>query len=117
MRHHNANRKFHRERGVRRAFVRSLIEALVLKEKILTTEARAKEIRGMVEKMITRAKSGTVAARRTLSSSLGGRAPVVRKLVDTLGPRFKDRNGGYTRITKVVKKSSDGRSSAVIEFV
>lgn len=117
MRHHNSKRKFHRERGVRIAFMRSLAEALILKEKILTTEARAKELRPFVEKMITRAKTGTVAARRELSAALGGRASVTKKIVDTLGPRFKDRKGGYTRITKVVKKSSDGRSSAVIEFV
>lgn len=117
MRHHDTKRKFHRERDVRKAFMRSLAEALILKEKILTTEARAKELRPMVEKLITRGKTGGVAARRDIASVLGGRSAVVKKLVDTLGPRFKDRKGGYTRITKVVKKSSDGRASAVIEFV
>jgi large subunit ribosomal protein L17 len=117
MRHHNTTRKFHRERGPRIAFMRSLVEALILKEKILTTEARAKALRPMLEKMITRGKTGTIATRRQLASALGGRPSVVKKIVDTLGPRFKDRNGGYTRITKVVTKSSDGRSNAVIEFV
>lgn len=117
MRHHNSNRKFGRARDQRKAFLRSLAEALILREKILTTEARAKEVRPFVEKLITRAKSGTVAARRELASQLGGRAAVVKKLVDTLGPRFKDRKGGYTRITKVVRKVSDGRASAVIELI
>lgn len=116
MRHHVQKRKFGRERGQRRAFIRSLAEALLLKEKILTTEARAKEIRSVVEKIVTRAKADTVAARREISAVLGGRPAVVKQAV-SLGMRYKDRSGGYTRITKVVKKSSDGRPSAVIEFV
>lgn len=97
--------------------MRSLAEALITREKILTTEARAKAIRPYVEKLITRSKSGTVAARRVLATELGGRPATVKKLVDVLGPRFKDRKGGYTRITKVFKKVSDGRMSAVIELV
>ena len=67
--------------------------------------------------MVTKAKKGTVAVRRDLVARLGGRKAVVKKLADVIAPRYKERNGGYLRITKVVKKSSDGRKSAVIEFV
>ncbi len=97
--------------------MRSLAEALIFRERIVTTEARAKEIRPYVEALITRGKSGTLAARRAISATLGGRVKIAKKVVEVLSPRFKDRMGGYTRITKVVKRSSDGRKSAVIEFV
>lgn len=117
MQHRKRGRTFGRKQGVRKAFVNSLAEALILREKILTTEARAKEIRPYVETMITKAKSGTIATRKNLISKLGGREKVAKKLVEVLAPRFKDRKGGYTRITKVVKKSSDGRKHAIIELV
>lgn len=117
MQHRKKGRTFGRKQGVRKAFVNSLAEALILREKILTTEARAKEIRPYVETMITKAKSGTIATRKNLISKLGGREKVAKKLVEVLAPRFKDRKGGYTRITKVVKKSSDGRKHAIIELV
>ncbi|MES2014447.1 MAG: 50S ribosomal protein L17 [Patescibacteria group bacterium] len=117
MNHGKSGRTFGRKRDVRKAFVNSLAEALILRERIVTTEARAKEIRPYVESMITKAKSGTVATRRNLTATLSGREKVAKKLIEVLGPRFKERKGGYTRITKVVKKSSDGRKSALIEFV
>jgi large subunit ribosomal protein L17 len=117
MRHSQKGRTFGRKTDQRKAFVRSLAEALVLREKILTTEARAKEIRPYVERLITLGKRGGIDTRRTLSEKLGGRSATVKKIVDVLAPRFKDRKGGYTRITKVVKRASDGRRSAVIEFV
>jgi len=74
-------------------------------------------LRPFVEGLITKGKAGTVAARRALAEKLGGREKVAKKIVDVLSPRFKDRAGGYTRITKVVKRASDGRKSAVIEFI
>lgn len=117
MRHSKTGRKFGRKRDVRKAFVSSLVEALVKREKILTTEARAKELRPVVESLVTMARSGTLAARRNITSKLGGRAPIAKKLIEVLGPRYKDRKGGYLRITKVVKRASDGRQSAVIEFI
>jgi len=117
MKHHKAHRTFGRSRDQRVALVRSLAENLILRGKILTTEARAKEIRPFVEKIITRGKTGTLAARRDILSKLGGREEAMMKVVDELSPRFKERAGGYTRITKVHRKTSDGRSSAVIEFV
>jgi len=117
MKHHKAMRTFGRKRDQRVALVRSLAESLILQEKILTTEARAKEIRPFVEKIITTGKKGTVAARRDILSKLGGREIIMKKVVDELSPRYKDRTGGYTRITKVHLKASDGRSAAVIEFI
>jgi large subunit ribosomal protein L17 len=117
MRHHARNKKFGRKRDQRRVFMNSLAEALITREKILTTEARAKALRPYVEALITKVKAPTVAIRRRVSAALGGREKAAKKLVDVLAPRFKDRKGGYTRITKVVRRSSDGHSSAVIEFV
>lgn len=117
MQHSQNKRTFGRKRDQRIAFMRSLAEALILREKILTTEARAKELRPFVEGLITSAKSGTLAARRNVISKLGGREKIAKKLFEVISPRFKDRKGGYTRVTKVVKRSSDGRKSAVIELV
>lgn len=117
MKHQKSNRTLGRKRDERVALVRSLAENLILREKILTTEARAKEVRPFVEKLITRGKTGTLAARRDILSKLGGRDAATKKVVDDLSPRFKERKGGYTRITKVHRKTSDGRASAVIEFV
>lgn len=88
-----------------------------MRERILTTEARAKEIRPLVEGLITRGKEGSLAARRDIIKKLGGREKIAKKVIEVLSPRFKERHGGYTRITKVVKRASDGRQSAVIEFV
>ncbi len=117
MKHHKAHRTFGRTRDQRIALVRSLAESLILEERILTTEARAKEVRPVVEKLITAGKKGTLAARRTILSSLGGREVAARKVVDDLAKRYDSRTGGYTRITKVHLKASDGRRAAVIEFV
>ncbi len=117
MRHHKTGRKFGRKRDQRVAFLRTLAESLILREKILTTEARAKEIRSVVEKLVTKARNDTLASRRLIMAHLAGRPKVVKKLFDVLAPRFKDRAGGYTRITKVVSRSGDGRQSAIIEFI
>lgn len=117
MRHHSAHRKFGRERGERRALISSLAESLILQEKILTTEARAKEVRPYVEKLITAGKKATVTTRRTIISKLGGRKAAMRKVVEDLSVRYKDRKGGYTRIIKAHLKATDGRKVAVIELV
>ena len=117
MRHHSTNRKFNRSSTQRKALLSSLAEALVLKEKIVTTEAKAKELRKVVEPLITMGKNPTLAARRNLISKTGGRERVAKKIIDTLSPRYMDRKGGYTRVTKVFKKSADARKTALIEFV
>ncbi len=117
MHHHKTVRKFGRERDQRIAFIRSLAEALILKERILTTEARAKEVKKFVEPLITKGKKPTLAVRRTMIAALGNRERVAKKVIDVLSPRYMDRAGGYTRVTKVFKKASDARKHALVEFV
>lgn len=117
MRHHSTQRKFNRKAGVRRALLSSLVESLVLKEKIVTTEAKAKELRKVVEPLITKGKANTLTARRDIIARVQGRERVAKKIIDTLAPRYQERRGGYTRVTKVFKKSADARKLALIEFV
>lgn len=117
MRHHSTKRKFNRSRTQRKALLSSLAESLILKERIVTTEAKAKELRTVVEPLITKGKAASLAVRRNLIADLQGRERVAKKIIDTLAPRYKDRKGGYTRVTKVFKKSADARKMALIEFV
>jgi large subunit ribosomal protein L17 len=117
MRHHNANRKFGLERNARAAFIRSLANALILHGKIETTVARAKEIRPFVEKLVTKGKTDSVASRRLVSQRLGGAPRSVSKLFTDIAPRYKNRAGGYTRITRVGRGKTDARELAQIEFV
>ena len=112
---HKAKRKFGREKNQRTALMKSLVYALVKEEKIKTTEEKAKELRPFIEKLITLGKSGTLASRRTLVSRVGEGSAT--KIVKDLSPRYKERAGGYTRITKMVRRASDGAKQAVIEFV
>lgn len=115
MAYHKGKRKFGREKNQRVALMKSLAYALTLEEKIKTTEAKAKTLRPFVEKLITLGKSGTLASRRTLESRVGAEA--AKKIATELSPRYKERAGGYTRITKMVRRASDGAPQAVIEFV
>jgi len=108
-------RKFSRKTDQRRAFLKGLAASLIKNEKIKTTEARAKELRPFVERLVTYAKQGDLAGRRRVSGFLS--APVARKLAKEIAPQFKERNGGYTRITKIGRRMSDGSSMVYIEFV
>ncbi|MBU0476749.1 50S ribosomal protein L17 [Patescibacteria group bacterium] len=108
-------RKLNRERDQRKALLKTLASSLLLNERIKTTEAKAKEVRPFVEKLITRAKKGDVASRRLLAGFFHDR--IVKKLVDEIGPQYKTRQGGYTRITKIVPRKSDGARMATIELV
>jgi large subunit ribosomal protein L17 len=87
----------------------------LLKEKIKTTEAKAKELSRFVEKFITRAKKGDLSSRRLLLQNFSSK--IVKKLVKEIGPRYKDRSGGYTRIIKLGQRKSDGAKIAIIELV
>lgn len=117
MRHHNANRIFGRDKDQREALMRGLAQSLILHDKIITTEAKAKELRPFAEKLVTYAKKNTLAARRQVLSILGQpTTDVVQKLFAEFGTRYKDRNGGYTRVIKMGRTTA-GRSEAVIEFV
>ncbi len=115
MRHHNANRKFGREKNQRKALLRSLAYSLALKGKIKTTEAKAKELRPFMEKLVTLGKKETLAARRLLESRVGKQA--AKKIAIELSPAYKERAGGYIRITKMARRASDGAPQAIIEFV
>ena len=115
MRHGNVNRKFGRESDQRRALLRSLAVSLLEHGHIMTTEAKAKEIRPLVEKLITRGKDDTLANRRVLQARLGDIA-LVSKLVKT-AEHYKTREGGYLRITKMGPRKGDASPMAVIEFV
>lgn len=116
MRHRKKGRILGRTTGPRRALFKSLAISLVLYETIKTTESKAKELRGMVEKMITRGKANTLTARRLLLKQLG-QANAVKKILEVLSPRFKDRRGGYTRIIKLAPRAGDGAKMVIIEFV
>lgn len=114
MRHHVKGRNFGRPKNQRTALKKSLIRSLVLHERISTTEAKAKEIRPLVEKLISRARIDTVANRRLVMARVGD-AEAVKKLFTTLAPRFKETAGGYTRIVKRAPRA-DGRRTAYIAF-
>lgn len=115
MRHHSKIKKFGRERNQRHALMRSLIVSLVRDGKIKTTEQKAKALRPMVEKLVTNGKKQTLAARRNIANQIGEQS--AGKILKTISPKYADRNGGYTRITKLVRRVSDGAAQAVIEFV
>lgn len=117
MRHGNNKRKFGREKGVRNALLNSLALNLILREKIKTTEPKAKELRPFIEKLVTLAKKKDLATRRLVISKLSGRSPETKKLFETLAPKYADRKGGYTRILKLGARKSDGAKMAYIEFV
>lgn len=115
MRHHNANRKLGRKSGPRRALLKSLAYSLVLKGKIKTTEAKAKELRPFIEKLVTLGKKQTPASARLLEARVGKIA--AKKIAGPLSKTYKERAGGYTRITKLVRRLTDGSEMSVIEFV
>jgi len=117
MRHHNANRTFGRSKNQRSALLKGLAASLIEHGSIMTTEAKAKELRPSVEKMVTKAKNPTLSNRRLLLSSLYNNTEVVEKLIAEVAPKFADRAGGYTRITKLVQRQGDAAKMAVIEFV
>jgi len=97
--------------------LRSLALNLVNKGKIKTTEAKAKELRPFMEKIITLAKKNTLASRRLALSRLFNRKPETEKIFSDIAPKYKDRRGGYVRIIKMVARKSDGSKMSLIEFV
>jgi len=116
MRHRVNGRKFDRPGDERRALLRGLVGDLLRHERIQTTEAKAKEIRPIAEKMITLGKDGTLHARRQALAYVNNK-DVVAKLFGEIGPRFAARQGGYTRIIKLGPRLGDGARMAQIELV
>ena len=115
MKHLKKNRKFGRSADYRKSFLSNLVNALVEKERIRTTEARAKEIRSFVEKAVSRAKNDTLANRRLLLKRFNPKT--VTKLFLNLAPRFKERKGGYSRIIKLGFRKNDSAKMAIIELL
>ena len=116
MRHRKAGRKFNRNSPQRSALKKGLAISIIEHESIKTTLAKAKEIRGFLEPLVTLAKENTVANQRLAYSRLQSKEAVA-KLFDELGPRFKDRPGGYLRVIKRGLRPGDKAPAAQIEFV
>lgn len=116
MKHQKRGRKFGREKDIRRALMKSLVFNLIKKEKIKTTEAKAKELRPFIEKFITRAKVDNLHNRRLIISRIGKES--AKKLFEKIAPKYKERKGGYTRIIKLAPpRRGDASKMAIIEFV
>ena len=116
MRHRVGGRKLQRTSSHRAALFRNMAAALIKHEQITTTTAKAKELRPYVEKLVTLAKKGGLSNRRIAHSRIMDEAQE-RKLFEVIGPRYAERNGGYTRIIKAGIRASDAAPVAVIEFV
>ena len=116
MRHRKAGRKLNRTSSHRKALFMNMANALIKHEQIKTTLPKAKELRPVVERLITRAKKGGLTARRLLIAELQDEA-MVTKLLDVLAERYKEREGGYTRVLKAGFRYGDAAPMAVIEFV
>ncbi len=118
MRHQKAGRTFNRDTNARKALFIGLAKNLIEKEQIKTTLPKAKDLRSVVEKLVTRAKVDTVANRRLIASELGnGSESTVKKLFTVLGPRYAKRPGGYTRVLKAGFRYGDAAPMAIIELV
>ncbi len=116
MRHRNHKSRLTRPRDARRALLRALLEALILNERILTTEAKAKVLRPLIERLVTLGKKGELHHRRLAFARLQ-KKNAVHKLFTVIAPRFAERNGGYTRIVRAGQRQGDGAWMAYIEFV
>ena len=115
MRRQKKGRKLSRKKDQRKALLKALVTSLFLKEKIKTTEAKAREARIFAEKQISQAKIGDLHSRRLLARFFS--PEIVRKIVNEIAPRYKERKGGYTRIIKLGPRKSDGAKMAIIELV
>ncbi|QOX78474.1 50S ribosomal protein L17 [Trichlorobacter lovleyi] len=116
MRHNNSGRRLGRTTSHRIAMFRNMVTSLLNHERIVTTDAKAKEIRSVAEKMITLGKRGDLHAHRQAAAYIREKS-VVTKLFSTIAPRYKDRAGGYTRIIKLGQRLGDAASLSVIELV
>lgn len=116
MRHRNKGKILGRTKGPRESLLRNLAASIVLYEKVQTTEAKAKAVRPLVEKMITKGKEPTLAARRELQRFFYTEQPI-KKILEVLGPKYKARQGGYTRITRLRTRQGDAATVVQIELV
>lgn len=117
MAHRIDGRKLSRKTGPRKALYKSLIVAVLRYEQIRTTEARAKEVRGQVEQMITLAKDGSLAARRRIIAGLPNEPLVIDKLINEIAPKYSDRSSGFTRLVKIGQRAGDAAPIVQLELV
>ena len=110
-------RKLNRETRIRRSILANLTKDVINNEYVVTTEARAKEVRKFVDKMITYGKRGTLVSRRKALAFLHNDSGLVTKIFDELAPRYKDRNGGYTKILKIKERVGDDALTVRLELV
>ena len=115
-RHANSGRKLSRNTSHRKALLDNLVRAVILNESIRTTTPKAKEARKLVERVITKARQGTLSARRVVHKTVRDQAALAR-LFETIGPRFKERPGGYTRIIHVENRVGDNAPMSILELV
>lgn len=111
-----AYRKLNRDSSARKALFRSMLTSLFEHDRIETTETKAKELRGLADQLVTLAKRGDLAARREVGSYLMNE-DVVKKLFETIAPKYADRQGGYTRVIKTGVRKGDAAPCAIIELV
>ena len=112
-----AYRKLGRDNKHRRSMLATLTKQLILNERIVTTETRAKEVRKSFDKMVTYGKKGTLVSRRLALAFLHNDEKCVNKVFNELVPRYKDRNGGYTRIIKMTERKGDNALEVILELV
>ncbi|MDB5266040.1 MAG: rplQ [Parcubacteria group bacterium] len=117
MRHHKKGRAFNRPANQRGALMRSLARSLIIHESIATTEAKAKELRPFIEKIVSQGRVDSVANRRLIAARLGNDDEIVKKIFNTISPRYATRPGGYTRIVKRAPNAVNARENAYIAFV
>ena len=119
MRHQKRGRKFNRTASHRKAMMSNLASALILHKRIQTTDAKGKELRGFIERLVTYAKKGDVHARRLIQKKIKGKRTkqIANILIHDIAPNYKNRNGGFTRIIKLNNRKNDNASISLIEFV
>jgi len=116
MRHRVFGRKLNRDHNARKSLFKNLISSLIDNGQITTTEAKAKAVRGLMDKLVTRAKQGTLQSRRLLESFLQDK-DLVNKMVDEIAPKFSKRPGGFTRILRLERRYGDNAEMVKMEFV
>ena len=119
MRHQKRGRKFNRTASHRKAMMSNLASALILHKRIQTTDAKGKELRGFVERLVTYAKKGDVHGRRLIQKKIQGKRSkqIANILIHDIAPMYEDRNGGYTRLIKLNNRNNDNASISLIEFI
>tara|TARA_Y100000590_G_scaffold455833_1_gene605204 strand:+ start:734 stop:1156 length:423 start_codon:yes stop_codon:yes gene_type:complete len=119
MRHQKRGRKFNRTASHRKAMMSNLASALILHKRIQTTDAKGKELRGFIDRLVTYAKKGNVHGRRLIQKKIQGKRSkqIANILIHDIAPNFKERNGGYTRMIKIGNRKNDNAMVSLIEFI